>query len=235
MSEKEIVEETYDQIADWYLDWVREQRSPRELYTHKVLDRAPCSQSQSPDILELGCGPGVPITRLLLDRGAHVVANDISTKQLNMAKGFCPEASFVSGDMSALSFEPSSFDGAVSFFTMFHLPRAEQKEMLSKIHTWLRPGAVFAFNLATVDEEEIYGEFLGRGMFWSSYDVEDSKAMVRDVGFEAIEAEVLEAGDGQLDEDDPDYGAKFLWIAARKRQNGPEPASDHAPTCCDPR
>jgi len=209
---KEIVEQAYDHIAEWYLHWVEGQRSPRERYTNKVLENAP----PSPCVLELGCGPGVPITRMLLDRGAQVVANDISTKQISMAKVRCPQAKFVSGDMAALSFEPASFDGVISFFTIFHLPRAEQKGMLSKIYSWLKPGGMFVFNLATVDEEEIHGEFLGHGMFWSSYGVEDSKAMVRDVGLEVVEAEVLEAGDGQLEESDPDYGVKFMWVAARK-------------------
>lgn len=213
---KEIVEQAYDHIAEWYLRWVEGQRSPRERYTNKVLENAPAS----PCVLELGCGPGVPITRMLLDRGAQVVANDISTKQLSMAKVRCPQATLISGDMAALSFEPASFDGVISFFTIFHLPRAEQKGMLSNIHSWLKPGGMFVFNLATVDEEEIHGEFLGHGMFWSSYGVEDSKAMVRDVGLEVVEAEVLEAGDGQLEESDPDYGVKFMWVVARKGLGG---------------
>ena len=210
---KEIVEHAYDHIADWYLDWVGGQPSPRERYTNKVLENAPAS----PRVLEIGCGPGVPITRMLLDRGAEVVANDISTKQISMAKARCPQATFVLGDMAALSFEPASLDGVVSFFTIFHLPRAEQKGMLSNIHSWLKPGGMFVLNLATVDEEEIHGEFFGHGMYWSSYGVEDNKAMVSDAGFELLEVEVLEAGDGKLEETDPDYGVKFMWIVARKK------------------
>ena len=209
---KEIVEQAYDQIADWYLSWVESQASPREKYTEQVLKNA----LSNPRILELGCGAGIPITRMLVDRGADVTANDISSKQVSMAKVRCPQAKFIAGDMTALSFEPASFDGAVSFYAIFHLPRAEQKGMLEKIHGWLRPGALFAFNLATMDREEIHGEFLGHGMFWSSYGVDDSKAMLKDAGFELLESEVLEAGDGKLDESDPDYGVKFLWIVARK-------------------
>jgi ubiquinone/menaquinone biosynthesis C-methylase UbiE len=211
-SPKQIVEQAYDYVAEWYLRWVEDQRSPRERYTNKVLENAPAS----PHILELGCGSGIPITRMLLNRGAQVVANDISTKQLEIARVRCPQATLIPGDMAALSFEPESFDGVISFYAIFHLPRAEQKGMLSSICSWLKPGGMFVCNLSTVDEEAIHGEFLGHGMFWSSYGVEDSKAMVRDAGFELIEAEVLEAGDGQLEESDPDYGVKFLWLVARK-------------------
>lgn len=217
---KQIVAEAYDRIADWYLNWVQDQKSPRERYTTKVLENAPCSP---PNILELGCGPGVPITRMLLDHGANVTANDLSSKHLDMARSRCPEATFLPGDMAALSFQPASFDGIISFHTIFHLPRGEQKDMLAKIYSWLKPGCVFVCSLATVDEEEIYGEFLGTGMFWSSFSVEESKAMFEDVGFEQVETEVLEAGevkfeegDVKLEEGDADYGVKFLWVAARK-------------------
>ncbi|KAK7946069.1 uncharacterized protein PG986_010390 [Apiospora aurea] len=217
---QKTVEQAYDSIADWYLAWVEGQLSPRESYTDKVLQNAATSASPSPStpprILELGAGAGVPITRMLLDRGAQVVANDISAAQLKLAAPRCPEATLVPGDMLALDFESASFDGVVGFYSIFHLPRKEQRTMLAKIHAWLKPGAMLAFNLATMDEEEIHGEFMGHGMFWSSYAVADSLQMVKDVGFQSVEAEELEAGDGKLEESDPDFGVKFLWITARK-------------------
>ena len=71
---KEIVEQTYDEIADWYLGWIEGQRSPRERYASNVLENGP----PAPRIFELGCGPGVPVMRMLLDRGAEVVADDTS-------------------------------------------------------------------------------------------------------------------------------------------------------------
>lgn len=214
---QKIVEEAYDNIADWYLAWVEGQNSPRESYTDRVLQNAAALSSSKPRILELGAGAGVPITRMLLDRGAQVVANDISAKQLKLAAVRCPEATLVAGDMLALEFEPASFDGVVGYYSIFHLPRKDQKTMLAKIHDWLKPGGMLAFNLATMDEEEIHGEFMGHGMFWSSFAVKESLEMVKEVGFEGVEAEELEAGDGKLGEDDPDFGVKFLWIAAKKR------------------
>ncbi|KAH6618141.1 methyltransferase type 11 [Chaetomium sp. MPI-SDFR-AT-0129] len=194
---KSIVSEAYNDIAPWYLEWVSKQpSSPRERYTNIMLKNLPTTAPQKPRILEVGCGPGIPTTRMLLDRGAHVVANDIAAKQLEMARVRCPEASFIEEDMALLDFRPGGFDGV--------------------IHAWLKPGGVFVFNLATVDMEEIHGEFLGRGMFWSSYGVNQSMAMVRGAGFEVLESETLEAGDGELGESDPDYGVKFRWVAARK-------------------
>lgn len=213
-----IVEYAYDHISEWYLQWVESQKSPREKYTKKLLEKL----QPSPSILELGCGPGIPILKLLLDQGAQAVANDISTKQIEMAKARCPEAKLVAGDMTALTFEPESFHGAISFYTLFHLPRSKLKAMLTKIHGWLKPGGVFVFNLATIDKEEIHGEFLGYGMFWSSYGVDGNQALLREIGFDLLQVEVLQAGDGKLEEDDPDFNAEFMWVVARKKDSPTE-------------
>ena len=212
---RDIVEYAYDNITEWYLEWVNSQKSPRERYTQMLLDKL----QPSPSILELGCGPGVPILKMLLDYGAEVVANDISTKQIEMAKARCPGVELVAGDMAALTFESDSFHGVVSFYTMFHLPRAMLRDMLAKIHGWLKPGGVFVLNLATMDEEEIHGEFLGYGMFWSSYGVDKNRELLEETGFDVLQVEILHAGDGKLEEGDPDFDAEFMWVMARKKES----------------
>lgn len=207
-----IVEHAYDNIAQWYLDWVESDKSPRERYTKKLLDQLP----PSPCLLELGCGPGVPILKMLLDYGAQMTANDISAKQIEMAKARCPTAKFVAGNMAGLKFDDESFDGILSYYTLFHLPRAQLKDMVTKIYGWMKPGGVFVLNLATIDEEEIHGEMMGYGMFWSSYAENENRGILEEVGFELLEAEKVKSGDGNLEEGDPDYDSEFLWIIARK-------------------
>jgi len=207
-----IVEHAYDHIAQWYLEWVQSDRSPRERYTRKLLDSLP----PSPSVLELGCGPGVPVLSMLVDHGAQVTANDISAKQIEMAKARCPRATFVAGNMTTLLFKPESFQGVLSFYTLFHLPRSQLRDMLVNIYSWLEPGGLFAFNLAGIDEEEIHGEMMGFGMFWSSYGVHKNCEMLEQVGFELLEVERVKAGDGNLNEDEPDYDSEFVWVMARK-------------------
>lgn len=208
-----IVEYAYDNITQWYLEWVTSQKSPRERYTKMLLDK----MQPSPAVLDLGCGPGTPTLKMLLDHGAQVVGNDISAKQIEMAKAHCPDATLIVGNMTTLAFEPASFHGITSFYTLFHLPRSKLKDMLAKIYSWLKPGGVFACNLATMDEEEIHGEFLGYGMFWSSYGADENRAMLIEMGFDVLQTEVLHAGDGSLEEGDPDFDAEFMWIIAQKK------------------
>ncbi|PYH46372.1 class I SAM-dependent methyltransferase [Aspergillus saccharolyticus JOP 1030-1] len=219
-----IVTHAYDHIGEWYLQWVTSQHSPRQRYTQQLLATIQQQQQQqqhpsAPSILELGCGPGVPIVQMLLEHGAQVTANDISPQQIAMARARCPGATLIAGDMTTvLTFNDASFDGVISFYALFHLPRAKLKAMLTKIHGWLKPGGVFVLNLATLDEEEIHGEFFGYGMFWSSFGVEANRAMLEEVGFKVLQLEVLKAGDGKLAEDDPDFDAEFMWVMARKRE-----------------
>jgi ubiquinone/menaquinone biosynthesis C-methylase UbiE len=213
---KTIVAQAYDSLADWYLTWIDHQPSPRERYAKKVLENlhqtSPSPSPSSPYILELGCGPGVPITRLLLSHGARVLANDISPNQISLAKTQCSTSSndieFIASDMTLLTLPPNTLDGVVCFFTLFHLPRSEQKTMLAKILTWLKPGGLLVINFATVDEEEIYGEMMGHGIFWSSFPVDLNRAMVEEVGFEVEVEEVLAS--------EADGGNEFQWMAARK-------------------
>lgn len=208
---KAIVEEAYDNLAQWYLDWVSDQTSPRERFAQKILDNIPASTTTTPYTLELGCGPGVPVTRMLLDQGARVIANDISTKQIALAKTLCrsPLATFIAGDMAALTIQSGSLDGVVCFFTLFHLPREEQGPMLSRIYSWLKPDGLLVLNYATVDEEEIYGEMMGHGIFWSGYGAERNRVSLQEVGFVVEDEEVIES--------DADGGMEFQWIAARKK------------------
>jgi ubiquinone/menaquinone biosynthesis C-methylase UbiE len=209
---EDIVEHAYDHIAQWYLEWVESDKSPRERYTKKLLDKL----LPSPSVLELGCGPGVPVLNMLVDHGAQVTANDISAKQIEMAKARCPHANFVAGNMATLTFEAESFHGALSFYTLFHLPRPQLKDLLAKIYRWIKPGGLFVFNLAGIDEEEIHGEMMGYGMFWSSYGVHENCEILKQIGFELLEVEKVKAGDGKLEEDEPDYDSEFVWVMAQK-------------------
>ncbi|GAB7331242.1 hypothetical protein MBLNU13_g02704t1 [Cladosporium sp. NU13] len=236
MSDAKLVNtEAYDHLASWYVSWVSAQTSsPRERYAAKVLEQynnannekdasnpsqsPPAEEQQQPYILELGCGPGIPTTHQLLSSGARVLANDISPVQIALAKTHIhrhfhlqiPNVTFLAADMTTLTLPPHTLDGAVCFFTLFHLPRAEQLPMLSKISGWLKVGGLLVCNFATFDEEEIYGEMMGRGIFWSGFGVNGNRAMVVEAGFEVESEEVLES--------EADGGTEFWWVAARKRR-----------------
>lgn len=212
--DKKIVQDGYDKMAQKYAAWTQDDPRARRQYTETLIERLPPNAT----VLELGCGSGHPVLETLLKSGANVIANDLSTAMVELAKARCPQATFLPGDMTALDIEPSSLDAVAAFFSVIHLPRQEQPAMLFKIHGWLKDSGLTVFNLAVNDSSEVRGAFFGVDMFWSSFDVESNKKMVEAAGFKLLSAEVLDAGE-DLDPSDPDYKRKFLWILAQKTED----------------
>lgn len=206
---KQIVEEGYDLIAPTYNKWTTSGPSPRPSQTKRLLELIP----EKSKVLELGCGAGIPGTQILASH-CSVTGNDISGAQIALARQNVPDAAFVQGDMMALTFDEGSFDAVVAFYSVIHLPREEQKVMMGKIAGWLKDGGYVLVNLGANDNEgSVNQDWLGGKMYWSSYDAETNREMVRGAGFEIVKAEVIE-------DDEDGKSVPFLWVLARK--SGPE-------------
>jgi SAM-dependent methyltransferase len=217
---KKIIEESYDKIAPTYLKWTSSFSSPRLAYLNKLLPLLPPSTSCS--ILELGCGAGVPCTQILAQNSWSLVAVDISSTQLELARenvkvgeGGKETVEFVNSDMHALSFPDEKFDAVVGFYSIIHLPRDEQVLLMAKIGKWLKPGGHFLANFAATGSEGSWQEnwlVEGSGMFWSSWDEGKSLEMVREAGLEVLEGNVVS------EEEVGGREVGFLWVLGRKEE-----------------
>lgn len=72
-------------------------------------------------ILDIGCGPGAVAKRLDED-GAAVTGIDPGATALEQARATVPGAQFESASGEALPFPDASFDGAVMFNALHHVP-----------------------------------------------------------------------------------------------------------------
>ena len=202
---KQLVEQGYDRIAARYLAWSGP--SPARIrYLQKILHRLP----QGAEILELGCGAGVPGTRLLLEHGARVMAVDISAAQIALAREHIPAATLIRADMMSLAFAPASFDAIIALYSLIHLPRAEQSEVLTRVADWLRPGGWVLANFGVSDNPGfIDPDWLGAPMYWSGYDAATNREMISRVGLTILEAEVCW-------DDEDGNSVPFLWVLAQR-------------------
>ena len=107
------------------------------------------------DVLDLGCGCGVPVARALVRAGFAVTGVDLSDVQIDRARRLVPGATFRRADASEVSFAPDSFDAVVSLYMFIHLPLAEQAPLIRRIGRWLRPGGIL---LATTGHTAWTGE-----------------------------------------------------------------------------
>jgi len=202
---KALVARGYDQIALRYAAW-RVEGNPAMQFVRDLDARLP----DGADVLELGCGRGVPVGRELAKRH-RVTGVDISAAQIALARHHVPEASFIHGDYTELDVATASFDAVVAILTLTHVPREEHADLLSRIARWLRDGGFLLCSLGTSDTPgAIEEDWLGAPMFFSHYDAGTNRRLVREAGFEPLVDEIVpmhEEGHGE---------ARFLWMLAKK-------------------
>jgi ubiquinone/menaquinone biosynthesis C-methylase UbiE len=211
--------ESYNAIAKRYNEWTEAHHKRRHEQLDKLLSLLTEHQKQDDgiSILELGCGAGTFTSNLLLSSPkVHVTANDISKVQLELAKSNIPAAgadithvTFVEADMMSLSFQPNFFDAIIGFYSLIHLPREEQTEMIKKIKTWLKPGGLVLANFSAEEiAEGTIDEWLGEKtwMYWSGWGAERTAEIFKETGLDVVQREVLEDV----------VDASFIWILARK-------------------
>ena len=203
---KRIVEEGYDRIAETYRDWAA--RSPSDVrirYTDLLLEALPPGAA----VLELGCGTGEPMTRLLAAR-FHVTGVDISARHIALAQAAIPQATFIQADMAALDFPPGGFDAVTAFYSIIHVPREEHADLLRRIAGWLRPGGLLVATMGAGDTPAgVEADWLGAPMYWSHFDSATNRRLVTAAGLDLVAAR-------EETEDEDGTPVTFLWIVARK-------------------
>jgi cyclopropane fatty-acyl-phospholipid synthase-like methyltransferase len=129
-------------------------------------------------VLDLGCGAGIPATKLLAERNFDVLGIDISAVQIERARQLVPEAKFELADMVTWEHEPASFDAVVSFYALIHVPLEDQQAVLAKVRLWLRPAG---YLLAIVGSARWTGieDYFGAEMFWDHADRDTYIAWLR--------------------------------------------------------
>jgi ubiquinone/menaquinone biosynthesis C-methylase UbiE len=205
-------------MAETYATHFTTDDDPARLgYIQHLIEHMKNSGKSAVDVLELGCGAGIPATKFMLrnkEPAFRVTGNDLSSTQLNQARsnlaGFEDRLKLVEGDMLSLSFPDSTFDAVTGFYSIIHLPRQEQTELMHKIFAWLKPGGLFLSNfsaeeLPASETDNWLGHEKG-WMFWSGWGEKASLKMVEDVGLKVLIKELHQAvGD-----------AKFVWVLAKK-------------------
>jgi SAM-dependent methyltransferase len=202
------VESGYDLMAEQYLA-TKNREDPLAL---TALGDLASLLPRDAAVLDLGCGAGVPVTRWLSDKGFAVTGVDVSARQLELARTYVPEATFIKADMTEVTFPPGSLDAVVAFYSIIHLPRTEHPALLGRIHRWLRPEGIFLATMTLTDYEGRDDDWEGWGapMVWSHYDGDTNLAMLREAGFGIRYAEPRTGG-GTGDESET-----WLWVLARK-------------------
>ena len=129
----------YDEIADWYAAI----RNPDV----GVPDVAALAQSLPPHarVLDLGCGDGIPVSRLLVREGCRLTALDSSPEMVRRYRANVPGVPVHCARLETAHFAPGAFEAVVAWGVLFHLDDAEQEAAIERVAEWLAPGGRFLF------------------------------------------------------------------------------------------
>jgi cyclopropane fatty-acyl-phospholipid synthase-like methyltransferase len=159
------------------------------------------------DVLDLGCGAGVPVARDLIARGFKITGVDASAGQVERARCNVPQAHSIRADMTTIEFPAFAFDAVAAFYSITHIPRDRHAPFLKRLAQWLRPGGWFLASFGATALDDWVGNWLGTTMFFSHYDGARTQELISDAGLLVERAEALQQDNEETE---------FLWITARK-------------------
>jgi len=203
MDRKKIVQAGYNVIAAKYLATRTDDTGDIQLL-QDLVQRLP----QGATVLDAGCGPGVPVTRVLAQHLA-VIGVDFAAEQLRLARQLVPQAHFVCQDLTTLTFPDHAFDAICAYYAIIHIPRQEHQALLRNFYRMVKPAGFVLLCMGAGDlADDMDENYLGTRMYWSHYDGQTNLHMVQACGFDVIWSQVV------ADHTDP--GAAHLFILAQK-------------------
>ena len=78
-----------------------------------------------------------------------------------------------------------------------------------RVAGWLKPGGLLLATLGVDESPDWTGEWLGVPMFFSSYDADENRRLLRGAGLSLVLDEVVAVRE-------PEGEVAFLWVLARK-------------------
>jgi SAM-dependent methyltransferase len=199
MNPKDIVRAGYDNVSYTYRGDTLDQNDPDMIQYAQWITELTTLVPPPAAVLDLGCGNGLPVAKLLCDAGFAVTGVDISPVQIARVQAALPDARFICADMTEFIFEPDTFAAIVCFYAIIHIPVAEQPPLLANIFSWLQPGGFF---LATVGlnawtgTEADWLDVPGGLMYWSHADAATYRQWCEDQGFRICWTRFVPEGDG---------------------------------------
>lgn len=189
----------YNKVAVTYL------KGRDKFKNNKYLDRLIELLPKGSVILDLGCGAGIPIDSYLISHGYKVKGLDISEKQIELAKQNVPSAEYELKDMSLLKEKEYSVDAIVSFYAIFHIPRETHRELLRKLHSFLKKDGLLLITMGSSNWVGKENDFFGGEMSWSHYDASTNLDLIKQAGFQIVFEEI-----------DKSANERHLVVLARK-------------------
>lgn len=152
-------------------------------------------------ILDIGCGSGLPIARELVRRGYSLTGIDAAPEMLNQFRLNLPGQTAVLGDMRALSLGRQFF-GLLAWDSFFHLSPSDQRGMFARFRAHAAHSAALMFTSGPKEGSAI-GTLEGEPLYHGSLDPAEYRNLLDTNGFDVAHHVV----------EDPSCGNRTVWLA----------------------
>ena len=96
-------------------------------------------------VIDLGCGPGFPITEVLVAEGLNVFAVDAAPSFVEAFRRNLPNTPVVCEAVQDSTFFDRTFDGVLAWGLIFLLSADDQRQLIQRVADILVPGGRFLF------------------------------------------------------------------------------------------
>ncbi len=152
-------------------------------------------------VLDVGCGSGEPVARILLQSGCAVTGIDAAPALIATAQRRLPDGEWIVVDMREMALG-ERFDGVVAWHSLFHLTPKDQNSMFARFAAHLGPGGLLLFTSGDAAGVRI-GSWQGEPLYHASLAPEEYCALLSDTGFEVLRCTPR----------DPACGDATVWLA----------------------
>lgn len=153
------------------------------------------------EVLDLGCGGGIPVAAHLVAHGLRVTGVDASPTLIGLCRARHPGQTWIVGDMRHLSLG-RRFRGILAWDSYFHLASNDQRSMFGVFALHAEPGSVLMFNTGPTQGESI-GAYRGDPLYHASLDPAEYCELLSTHGFTLVDSRVEDAA----------AGGRTVWLA----------------------
>lgn len=163
MTTAQTTQQVYNNFATEF-----DQQRNKSLFEQTWLDRFLAFVPADGHILDVGCGSGEPIAAYLMNKGFQVTGLDASPAMIELAQSKFPNGNWDVQDMRSLDTTPN-WDGVIAWNSFFHLTQPDQRAVLPKLATAVKPGGPLMITTGTGNGEAL-GKVAGQPVYHASLD-----------------------------------------------------------------
>ena len=168
------------------------------------------------EVLDLGCGSGLPITRALVSEGLKVWAIDASPSMVAAFRANFPTIPVACEAVEESTFFDRTFDGVVAWGLMFLLPADVQRRLIRRVAGILAPGGRLLFTSSGGTEPVVWNDVM-TGLESRSLGAAEYRRELSAVGL-------------SVTREYEDEGENHYFDAIKKGVSDPDDATSVAPT-----